>query len=142
MTSSDGRTVPAITSVQFTGSPADPTIVVLGRGLAPLPPKSPSGSPVGHDGCPTARGNYGSDYGAALFNLNDLSKTWSAGMAFPALHNTACIGIVPTKVSSGEVDFRLGSFYTTLYPKFSLGAGDHVQLVVNGTVRDAQVKYG
>src|SRR5204863_7096289 len=84
-----------------------PTIVVHGRGLAPLPPKSPSGSPVGHDGCPAASGDYGSDYGL-LFNLNDLTKGWSAGTAFTALHNTSCIGIIPTKVSVGEVDFRLG----------------------------------
>jgi hypothetical protein len=133
--------LPTISSVQFTGSRADPTVVVRGRGLAPLPAPSPSGSPVGHDGCPAASGNYGTDYGA-LFNLNDLTKGWSAGTAFPGLHNTSCIGIVTTKVSSGEVDFRLGSFYTTLYPKFSLDDGDQVQLVLNGAVRNVQVTYG
>ena len=63
-------------------------------------------------------------------------------MAFPALHNTACIGIVPTKVTWGEVDFRLGAFYTRLYPKFSLDPGDQVQLVCNGAVRDVPVTYG
>ena len=126
--------------MEFRGKPADPTIVVRGRGLAPLPTKSPSGSPAGHDGCPAESGDYGSDYGL-LFNLNDLTKGWSAGMAFPALHNTACIGIVPTKVGPGEVDFRLGAFYTKLYPKFSLDAGDQVQLVLNGAVRDVRVTY-
>jgi hypothetical protein len=135
------RLLPSITSVEFRGKPADPTIVVRGRALAPLPPKSPSGSPAGHDGCPAESGVYGSDYGA-LFNLNDLTKGWSAGMAFPALHNTACIGIVPTKATSGEVDFRLGAFYTKLYPKFSLDPGEQVQLVLNGAVRDARVAYG
>lgn len=132
--------LPTIDSVQFTGKPADPTIVVHGRGLSPLPPQSPAGSPVGHDGCPSVSGNDGSDYGM-LFNLNDVAKGWSAGTAFPGLHNTSCIGIVPTKVSPDEVDFRLGSFYTTLYPKFSLDAGDQVQLVVNGAVRNLTVKY-
>jgi len=63
-------------------------------------------------------------------------------MAFPGLHNTACIGIVPTKVTPAEVDFRLGAFYTTLYPRFSLAAGDHVQLVLDGAVRETQVTYG
>src|SRR5919197_1046598 len=77
------RLVPSIASVEFRGKPADPTIVVRGRGLAPLPPKSPSGSPVGHDGCPAESGDYGSDYGL-LFNLNDLTKGWSAGTAFAA----------------------------------------------------------
>jgi hypothetical protein len=133
--------LPTIRTVQFTGSRTDPTVVVRGRGLAPLPAPSPSGSPVGHDGCPSASGNYGADYGG-LFNLNDLTKGWSAGTAFPGLHNTSCIGIVPTNVTSGEVDFRLGSFYTTLYPKFSLDDGDQVQLVLNGAVRNVQVKYG
>jgi len=135
------RLVPAITSVQFRGKSSDPTIVVQGRGLAPLPAKSPSGSPVGHDGCPAESGDYGSDYGL-LFNLNDLTKGWSAGAAFAALHNTSCIGIIPTKSTTGEVDFQLGSFYTKLYPKFSLDAGDQVQLVLNGAVRDVRVSYG
>ena len=134
------RLVPAITSVQFRGKSSDPTIVVQGRGLAPLPAKSPSGSPVGHDGCPAESGDYGSDYGL-LFNLNDLTKGWSAGAAFAALHNTSCIGIIPTKSTTGEVDFQLGSFYTKLYPKFSLDAGDQVQLVLNGAVRDVRVAY-
>jgi hypothetical protein len=134
------RLVPSIASVQFSGKPADPTIVVRGRGLAPLPPTSPSGSPAGHDGCPAVSGTYGSDYGL-LFNLNDLTKGWSAGAAFAKLHNTSCIGIIPTKVTSGEVDFRLGSFYTKLYPKFSLDAGDQVQLVLAGAVRNARVAY-
>jgi len=61
------RLLPTIASVEFRGKPADPTIVVRGRGLAPLPPKSPTGSPAGHDGCPAEPGVYGSDYGA-LFN--------------------------------------------------------------------------
>ena len=135
------RLVPAISSVSFTGKPSDPTIVVRGRGLAPLPAKNPSGSPVGHDGCPSVSGNYGSDYGL-LFNLNDLSKGWSAGAAFEKLHNTSCIGIIPTKVTLDEVDFRLGSFYSTFYPKFSLSAGDQVQLVLNGAVKNTQVRYG
>ena len=104
------------------------------------PDTSTSGSPAGHDGCPAESGVYGSDYGA-LFNLNDLTKGWSAGMAFPGLHNTACIGIVPTKVTPKEVDFRLGAFYTTLYPKFSLDAGDQVQLVLDGAVRDTRVTH-
>src|SRR5205085_1784398 len=114
------------------GGTLDVTATARGRRL--------QGTTAGHDGCPAESGVYGSDYGA-LFNLNDLTKGWSAGMAFPGLHNTACIGIVPTKVAPGEVDFRLGAFYTNLYPKFSLDTGDHVQLVVDGAVRDTQVTY-
>jgi hypothetical protein len=50
------RLLPSISSVEFRGKPADPTIAVHGRGLAPLPAKSPSGSPAGHDGCPAESG--------------------------------------------------------------------------------------
>jgi len=39
------RLLPAIASVQFRGKPADPTVVVRGRGLAPLPPKEPERQP-------------------------------------------------------------------------------------------------
>ena len=45
-------------------------------------------------------------------------------------------------MTSGEVTFRLGSFYTNLYPKFSLNPGDTVQVVVNGAARDVVVKFG
>jgi len=133
--------LPAIDSVQFSGKPAAPTIIVRGRGLSPLPPASPRGSPAGHDGCPAQSGTYGTDFGM-LFNLNDLTKGWSAGSEFPGLHNTSCIGLIPSKVTPGEVDFRLGSFYTNLFPKFSLDAGDQVQLVLNGAVRNVHVAYG
>jgi hypothetical protein len=133
--------VPTIDSVQFSGKPAAPTVIVRGSGLAPLPPASPSGSPAGHDGCPPQKGAYGTDYGM-LFNLNDLTKGWSGGLSLAGIHNTACIGLIPSKVTPGEVDFRLGSFYTNLYPKFSLDPGDEVQLVLNGAVRTVHVAYG
>jgi hypothetical protein len=132
------QVLPAISSVQFRGGAADPTIVVHGRGLAPLPKPDPAGSPVGHDGCPAESGNYGKDYGTQ-FGLYNLSKNWSAGVAVPA--NTSCIGIIPTKVTAGEVDFRFGSFYTHFYPQFSLRPGDHVQVILNGGARNVNVNY-
>src|SRR5919109_266867 len=39
------RLLPSIASVGFTGKPADPTIVVRGRGLAPLPGEEPERQP-------------------------------------------------------------------------------------------------
>lgn len=133
------QVVPAISSVQFTGTPANPTIIIRGRGLAPLPPTSPTGSPAGHNGCPAESGDYGSDYGSQL-NVNDLSKGWAAGLSFPT--NTDCIGLIPTKVTAGELDLRLGSFYTDLYPKFSLASGDQAQVVAAGAPIDVHVSYG
>jgi hypothetical protein len=130
--------LPSIESVRFSGGPANPTVSVLGRGLTPLPRANPRGTPAGHNGCPTQSGNYGMDYGSD-FNLNDLTKNWSGGLATPA--TTSCIGLIPTKVTGGEIDFRLGSFYTNLYPRFSLSPGDDVQVVVSGAARDVVVKY-
>ena len=65
---------------------------------------------------------------------------WSAGINHQ--NNTACIGIIPTRVTSSSVTFHLGSFYTGLYPKFTLTDGDPVQLIVNGAPLDVHVKYG
>ena len=131
--------VPAISSVHFSGGPANPTIIIRGHGLAPLPPKAPSGSPAGHNGSPLASGDDGVDYGSPL-NANDLSKGWSAGLSYA--HNTSCIGPIPTRVTAKELDLRLGSFYTSLYPKFVLAAGDQVQVVANGAPLDVDVSYG
>src|SRR5262249_33615463 len=130
--------LPSIDSVRFSGTPANPTVAVYGRGLTPLPPANPRGSPAGHNGCPAQNGNYGSDFGLD-FMLNDLTKNWAAGFSTPT--NTSCIGLIPTKVTGGEIDFRLGSFYTNLYPKFALTPGDNVQVVVNGAARNVPVKY-
>jgi hypothetical protein len=132
---------PSITSVQFSGSPSNPTIAVRGRALTPLPTANPTGSPAGHDGCPTESGTTGSDYGS-WFGLIDTTGNWSAGNSDPSANFTSCIGIVPTKVTPGEVDFRLGSFYTSLYPKFKLNPGDQVEVVVNGTPLNVHVAYG
>ncbi len=65
-------------------------------------------------------------------------RDWSAGINHQ--NNTACIGIIPTSVTSNSVTFHLGSFYTSLYPKFTLADGDPVQLIVNGAPLDGNVK--
>jgi hypothetical protein len=126
-------------SIQFTGTPANPTIALKGRALAPLPAPNPSGSPAGHNGCPSKPGNYGSDY-SLQFALIDETGRWSAGNSTAT--NTSCIGLIPTKVSPGEVDYRFGSFYTSLYPQFKLNTGDEVELVLNGAAADVHVAYG
>jgi hypothetical protein len=133
------QVAPAISSVQFAGTPVNPTIIVRGSGLAPLPPTFPIGSPAGHNGCPAESGDYGSDYGTQL-NVNDVSKGWAAGLSFQT--NNDCIGLIPTKVTASEIDLRLGSFYTDLYPKFSLSNGDQAQVVVNGAPIEVYVSYG
>lgn len=132
--------LPRISSVQFTGSPANPTIAVSGRGLAPLPAQNPAGSPAGHNGCPAETGTTGSDYGPGL-RLADLTRNFSAGGSFPAFNETDCIGIVPTQASQSEVNFQLGSFYRDHYPQFTLSPGDTTQIIVNGAAVDVPVRY-
>jgi hypothetical protein len=131
--------LPVVTSVQFTGSQKDPTIIIRGRGLAPLPAQDPVGSPAGHNGCPPETGQTGADYGVQL-EINDLLKNWGAGFSIPTA--TSCIGLIPTKVTPGELDLRLGSFYKQYYPKFTLAPGDEVQVVANGAPIDVHVAYG
>jgi hypothetical protein len=130
---------PAIASVQFSGTPANPTIIIRGRDLTPLPAQSPNGTPVGHNGCPAQSGDYGVDYGSQLY-VDDLSKGWAGGQNYG--NNTSCIGLIATKVTWNELDLRLGSFYTGLYPKFTLAAGDQVQVVANGAPIDVHLRYG
>src|SRR5262249_28766980 len=70
---------PTISSVTFSGTPANPTIAVKGRELTPLAAREPAGSPAGRNGCPARPGDYGSDYGGS-FNLEDIDGGWSAGL--------------------------------------------------------------
>jgi hypothetical protein len=132
---------PVIDSVQFDGSPANPTIVVRGQGLGRLPPADPAGSLAGVNGCPSASGNYGHDYGGSL-SLVDATGNWAAGRHLAGNGEVDCVGITPTKFSSGEVDFGLGSFYTQRYPHPALNPGDDVQIVINGAFLDVHVAYG
>jgi hypothetical protein len=130
-----------ITGVSFSGSPADPTIAIHGRGFGSIPAKDPAGALPGQAGCPAAPGTYGSDYGANLA-LADLTSNWTAGRHLPGISETDCIGLIPTKYTATEIDLRLGSFYTANQPKFSLNSGDSVQLLANGAVANVHVAYG
>ena len=133
------RVEPHITSVQFAGDQAHPTIIIRGRGLAPLPKQDPVGSPAGHNGCPAETGKTGSDYGVQL-QVNDFSRNWAAGFSIPTA--TSCIGLIPTKVAPNELDLQLGSFYSQYYPKFTLAPGDDVQVTANGAAIAVHVAYG
>ena len=132
-----GATV--ISSVQFTGSPTNPTITLRGEGLTPLPAPDPTGSPAGHNGCPGAPGDMGTDYGINLY-LADQTKNWSAGNS--TSNNTSCIGLIPTTVTPTELVFRLGTFYTHRYPQFTLSTGDEVRLIDRSATLDVRVAYG
>jgi hypothetical protein len=97
---------PRIGTVTFTGSPANPTVAVTGRELTPLPGRDHAGGPVGHNGCPSKPGDYGSDYGG-FSNLEDITGRWSAGLNAGAI--TSCVGIILINGAPAEVHVKYGS---------------------------------
>ncbi|HEV2427035.1 MAG TPA: hypothetical protein VGS61_02310 [Acidimicrobiales bacterium] len=132
---------PTISSVAFTGSPANPTVTIHGTNLGARPSPSPSGHPAGLNGCPTVAGDVGYDYGTSLY-IAVPSKNWSGGRYRPSLNETDCIDLVVTTFTSTEVVFHFGTFYTSQYPKFSLSSGTPVEVGVNGATLPATVSYG
>jgi hypothetical protein len=132
---------PAINSVQFSGSPDNPTIVVRGTNLGKLPVPSPAGHPAGQNGCPVVAGDNGYDYGTSLYIVG-VSKAFAGGRYRPTLNETDCIDLVVTKFTQTEVDFHFGPFYAKYHSQFSLDPGDAVRIVINGASLDVHVKYG
>ncbi len=132
---------PAISAVRFGGSPAHPSVTILGSNLGSLPQPSPTGHPAGQGGCPALAGDDGYDYGTSLY-LAVPAHNWSAGRYNPAVNETDCIDLVVTKYTTSEIDFHFGPFYTSLYPKFTLTAGTQVQVQVGSASFPATAHYG
>jgi hypothetical protein len=130
---------PTITSAEFRGSTANPTIVIRGHNLGQLPQATPSGSISGQAGCPTISGGAGSDYGLA-FGLADITHNWSAGRSWSG--GTDCIGLIPISFSQTTASFKLGSLYTQNPSQFTLANGDALQVALNSAWRNVHVKYG
>jgi len=140
-TAAGSPTAASITSVRFSGGPANPTVVVSGRNLGSRPSPDPGGHPSGLNGCPTVAGDTGYDYGTSLY-LAPTSGEWAVGRYRPELNETDCLDLVVTKFTPTEVDFHFGPSYKNTYPKFALAPGSQVQIVVNGATYDTTVKYG
>jgi hypothetical protein len=135
-----GTTVPTITSVSFTGSAANPTIVVHGKNLGRKPAPSPAKHPAGLNGCPALAGDNGYDYGTSLYVVAP-AKNWSGGRSRPTSNEVDCLDLVVTRFTQTEVDFHFGPFYRSAYPQFALTPGLQVQVAVNGATANAVVRY-
>ena len=108
---------PTISSVTFGGDVQNPSIVIHGTNLGGKPAPNPAGSPSNQPLCPvTIQGNAGLDYGTSLY-LDDTTGNWAAGRYRPSASELDCIGLIVTKFTATEVDFRLGSGYQQVYPK-------------------------
>ncbi len=140
-TSPPPSTSASISSVDFSGGAANPTITVHGTDLGTLPQPSPAGHPAGIDGCPANAQDNGYDYGTSLY-IALPAQNWAGGRYRPTLNELDCVDLVVTKFTSTEVVFHFGPFYTSLYPKFSLAPGSQVEIAVNGASLAATVQYG
>jgi hypothetical protein len=131
---------PEISSVTFSGGPANPTVVIHGTNLGKRPPAQPRSHPSGLNGCPNTPGDIGYDYGTNLY-ISLPANNWAGGRSRPNLNELDCIDLVVTKFTPSDVDFRFGPFYTSTYPKFSLAPGSRVDISVNGTTTTTTVAY-
>jgi hypothetical protein len=129
-----------ITSVAFTGSPANPSVVVRGTCLGTRPAPNPARHPAGLGGCPATSGDSGYLYGTSLF-LAVPSQNWSGGRYRPELNEIDCLDLVVTKFTPTEVEFHFGPFYRSVYPKFSLAPGTQVTIGVNEALAEVSVNY-
>ena len=125
-----------------TGTPQIPSVVVQGNEFRHKPAPNPTGSPSNQPLCPVViKGNAGLDYGTGLY-LNDNTGNFAAGRYHPTLNELDCIGLIVTKVTPTEVDFRPGSAYQQFSPKYQINNGDAVRSRVNGASKTVHVKYG
>ena len=131
-----------ISSVTLGGSQQNPSIVVHGTNLGSKPAPNPSGSPSNQPLCPVViKGNVGLDYGTSLY-LNDNTGNFAAGRYRPTVNELDCIGLIVTKFTPTEVDFRPGSGYQQFSPKYQINDGDAIEVAVNGASKTVHVKYG
>ena len=133
-----------ITSVTFSGTPASPTVTVVGRGLvvpAPSPKVSPSNQPL----CPKRiSGNAGLDYGVGLYlsAFSDDKQKYSAGRYRPARNELDCIGLVVLSHSATKIRFRFGAAYRQAdFGYAPIRNGDLVEVVVGNAAFGLVVRY-
>ena len=136
---------PKITSVSFTGSPANPMVTIVGAGFGSRPQPSPSYKPTPPKGTTppygcTTTGNVGYDYGTKLW-LADLKqgRVWSAGRYRPGLKELDCVGLLISSYTQTKVVYRFGADYKV--HGYQLAAGDPYQVSINGVQKRGVVHY-
>lgn len=113
---------PTINSVNFTGSPSDPTVTILGSNLG----SKPSGSPAG---CSTT----GDNFPGTSLTFDDTSGAWGAGTGGD------CIGLVVSSYTSSQIVYQFGSGYNSFG---TANSGDAYTLTVEGLTYSGTVAYG
>ena len=121
---------PEIKTVKFKGTPAEPLVVVKGRGLGSLPFESVEEDPNCFGEEPSGLGN---DFGSeAVFNEN--TAGWQAGQG-PG----DCIGLIFKGWTEKEVTFTFGTSYHQ--PEYTpLHKGDEYTVSLRGLTKSGLIK--
>ncbi|HUA11065.1 MAG TPA: hypothetical protein VMA83_03590 [Solirubrobacteraceae bacterium] len=119
---------PAIKSVSFKGTPAEPLIVVKGIGLGSLPVEDAEETPNCFGEEPSGLGN---DFGSAA-NIEDSTAGWQAGLG-PG----DCIGLTFKTYTETEVAFTVGSAYREYA---EIHTGDSYTVNLRGLTKSGTVK--
>ena len=126
---------PTISSVSFLGSPANPSVQILGAGFGAAPPPTNV----------AYTGYTGYDYGNALYvcdGSND-PHSFCAGQNDGTGHGWDSVGLVVNVYADTYIYYALGSTYTgSFYPKtFAVQPGDAFSVTVAGTTCSGTVSY-
>jgi hypothetical protein len=113
---------PQITSLTFTGTPADPTVTINGSNFG----TEPTGTPAG---CSAT----GDTFGATGLWFTDITQQgWTAGQTGD------CIGLIISSYAATQIVYQFGSFYSNFNPVTN---GDSYKLEVQGVTSSGTVAY-
>lgn len=122
---------PAIKSVKFQGTPAEPLVVVKGIKLGSLPVEDAEEEPNCFGEEP---GGLGNDFGTAASFMEDTAG-WQAGVG-PG----DCIGLIFKTYTETEVVFTFGSTYRRSFEYAPLHKGDEYTVSLRGITKSGEIK--
>ena len=114
---------PAVTTVAFTGTPANPTVTITGTFGA-----EPAHDPATPLNCVNGDTSY--DFGTSGLWFTDATRSWTAGQIGD------CIGLAVTSFTSTQIVYTFGADYGAYPP---LANGEAYQLVVDGVTATGTV---
>jgi hypothetical protein len=117
---------PAIKTVKFTGTPAEPMVTISGTSFATEPAPEPN-EPLS-----CFPGDTSFDYGTSLY-FTETTRGWTAGKIGD------CIGLVVSTYTETQIVYHFGAGYSHFG---QVTSGDAYTLVVRGTQHKATVAYG
>lgn len=117
---------PSISAVQFTGTPAEPTVSISGANFGTKPAPEPS------EPLTCFAGDTSFDYGTSLY-FGDSTQGWTGGEIGD------CIGLIVATYTETQIVYRFGAGYSHYG---QLTSGDGYSLVVGSSKHSGTVAYG